>query len=82
MFPIHTGLGVKKMKQNWFPTLSEALESEGLSEHWDMFFAPIHYGQNFRWTVEDNGRYRHISIYRDDEGRYERPVHYDAGKVR
>lgn len=65
------------VKQNWFNTLNEALESEGLLDSWDMSYSPISYGQNFSYTWEDGTRWgRHISIFRDTDGRYERPVHY------
>lgn len=65
------------IKQNWFPTLNAALESEGLLEAWDMTFAPIQYGENRSWTWQDGTKYGHyIGVYRDCQGRYERPVHY------
>jgi hypothetical protein len=64
-------------QQNWFETLNEALESEGLLEAWDISFDPIDYGQTFRWTWQDGTKYGHlISITRENDGRYERPVHY------
>lgn len=66
--------------RNWFNTLNEALESEGLLEAWDPSRPPIQYGQTVQWTW-DNGTKRghHVSIYRDEVGRYERPVHYKRG---
>lgn len=65
-------------QQNWFNTLSEALESEGLTEAWDMSFPPIPYGGTYSWTwYNDTKRGHFITIYRDETGRYERPVHYD-----
>ena len=64
--------------QNYFATLSEALESEGLSHAWDM--RPLAYNQTLSCTYEDGTRYGHfISIYRDERGLYERPVHYKRG---
>ena len=64
-------------KRNWFETLNAALESEGLVDTWRIEFPPIQYGQTFGYTFDDGSRYgRHISIYRDEAGRYERPVHY------
>lgn len=64
-------------KQNWFNTLNEALESEGLLDSWEIWFSPIQYGETFCWTWEDGSRHgRQISIFRDEKGRYERPVHY------
>lgn len=62
---------------NFFPTLNDALESENLLDAWDIAFSPIARGDSFRWTWEDgskNGRL--ISIYRDERGMYERPIHY------
>lgn len=39
--------------------------------------APLVYGMTYDYTWEDGSKYgRKISIYRDCEGRYERPVHY------
>ena len=64
-------------KQNWFPTLNDALNSEGLIEAWDTRFPPIQYGGTHRWTWDDGTKHGHlISIYRDERGMYERPVHY------
>lgn len=65
---------------NWFNTLSEALESEGLNEYWDG--TPMNYGDNIRKQFEINGRLHTVSIYRDERGMYERPIHYDAGAIR
>jgi len=65
------------IKQNWFNTLNEALASEGLLDAWEFTRPPINYGQTYDWTWDDgskNGRY--ISIYRNESGLYERPVHY------
>lgn len=65
------------MKQNWFETLNAALESEGLLESWELHFQPIGRDQNFSYTWQDGSRYGHwVSIYRAENGRYERPVHY------
>jgi len=66
------------MKQNWFETLSEALEAENLLDAWDaMTMGGIAYGETRGWTWDDGSKYgRHISIYRSDSGRYERPIHY------
>lgn len=58
-------------KQNWFPTLNDALDAEGLIDRWPL-------GKNIGYDetadVVSGGRY--ITIYRDGQGRYERPVHY------
>jgi len=59
-------------KQNWFSTLNEALEAENLLEAWDCFWMPIAYGEN-RVFYTENER---VSIYRETDGRYERPIHY------
>ena len=67
-------------QQNWFETLNAALESENLTEFWRLG-DNINYGENFRTTVEVDGRYKHISMYRENDGRYERPIHYDAGSI-
>ena len=67
----------KISKPNWFPTLNQALESEGLLEAWDCMAPALRYGESRGWTWQDGSRYGHyISIYRDTDGRYERPVHY------
>ena len=64
-------------KTNWFDTLNNALKSEGLLESWDIHTPGIAYGETFSWTYDDGSKYGHyISIYRDSNGRYERPVHY------
>jgi len=64
-------------KQAYFPTLNDALEAEDLLEAWDDIHGPINYGQTASWTWEDGSKYGHyISIYRDERGMYERPVHY------
>jgi hypothetical protein len=64
--------------QNWFDTLSEALESENISHMWDM--RPIAYDQTLALTYDDGTKYGHyVSIYRDSNGLYERPIHYRRG---
>lgn len=63
--------------QNYFPTLNAALDSEGLIEAWDATNAPIQYNETRVFTYQDGSKYgRHVSIYRDERGMYERPVHY------
>ena len=65
---------------NYFETLNQALQSEGLLETWQVHFAAIAYGCTFNYTVEDGTKYGHfVSIYRDETGRYERPIHYNRG---
>jgi hypothetical protein len=66
--------------QNWFNTLNEALASEGLLHTWTINMSPISYGENRRYTYLDNSKYGHlITVFRETDGRYERPVHYARG---
>ena len=66
------------MKPNWFNTLSEALEAEDLFDRWDGQY--IGYGETKTCTHYDGSKYGYfISIYRDERGFYERPVHYKRG---
>jgi len=45
---------------------------------WDM--RPIPYGETLALTYDDGTRYGHyVSVYRDETGLYERPVHYRRG---
>lgn len=68
----------KTPKQNRFKTLSVALESEGISHMWH--WRPIAYGETVSLTYDDGTRYGHyVSVYRDETGLYERPVHYRRG---
>lgn len=65
------------MKQNRFPTLNEALASEGLVETFEMHYRPIQYGETRTWTFDDGSKYGHfVSVTRFEDGTYERPVHY------
>jgi len=57
--------------QNWFETLYAALASEGLIDTWPLG-CNIGYGENVRVHTDD----KLISIFRNTDGRYERPVHY------
>lgn len=64
-------------KQNWFPSLYDALMSEDLLHTWDCFFRGISYGETFSYTYDDGTKYGHfVSIYRETNGLYERPIHY------
>ena len=56
---------------NWFNTLNEALESECLIEYYPLGLN-INYNQTAR--IVKDGKF--ITIYRDESGRYERPIHY------
>lgn len=63
--------------RNWFDTLNEALDAEDLLESWEVHFPPIGYGETYSYTWQDGSRYGHlVSIYRNERGQYERPVHY------
>jgi len=58
--------------RNYFPTLSDALESEGLTDAWPLG-GYMQYGQTIAFAKA--GRW--ISLFRDGvTGLYERPVHY------
>lgn len=61
------------MKKNYFPTLNDALQSEGLVELWPLG-SNIAYGETVSHIVNN----RLISVYRDERGYYERPVHYST----
>lgn len=64
-------------KQNFFPTLNAALEAENLLDTWPVTKSGIAYGETFGYTYDDGSKYGHyVSIYRDERGMYERPVHY------
>lgn len=60
---------------NWFNTLSEALEAEGVWHMWDS--TPMAYGETVSLTYDDGTKYGHyVSVYRNEKGLYERPIHY------
>jgi len=64
--------------QNRFETLSEALEAENIAHMWDGRHIP--YGETLSLTYADGTKYGHyVSVYRDERGLYERPVHYKRG---
>jgi len=68
-----------QIKQNWFETLNASLESENLIHAWE-FGLNIGYGQTVSTTFDDGTKHGHyISITRETDGRYERPVHYARG---
>jgi len=70
----------KETMQNYFDTLNAALEAEGLLNTWDCLWPPIAYGETRQYHVDDGSQYgHHVSIYRDERGRYERPIHYNKG---
>jgi hypothetical protein len=58
--------------QNWFNTLNEALEAEGLVSQWPLGLN-IEYGGTAKVLTED---FLLISVFRDQDGRYERPISY------
>lgn len=57
--------------KNYFDTLNDALASESLTDIWPVT-ASVPYGA----TVGLAHAGKWLSIYRDETGRYERPVHY------
>ena len=57
--------------QNWFETLNAALDSENLTALW-----PVGTYMNYGQTIGMAREGKWLSIYRDEQGRYERPVHY------
>lgn len=61
--------------RNYFDTLNESLNSENLVDLWPLG-SNIQYGQTVQHIVEDGRKLRLISVYRDNMGRYERPVSY------
>ena len=64
-------------KKNWFGTLNEALDSEGLLDTWPISKSGLSYGEYFSYTYDDGSKYGHyVSVYRSEDGLYERPVHY------
>jgi hypothetical protein len=63
-----------KAMQNWFNTLNESLESEGLVEFWPIT-ETVSYGQTVSFITDCS---HFISVYRCDSGMYERPVHYQT----
>ena len=65
---------MRQTKQNWFQTLNSALESERIIDLWP-FGLNVSYGENVRF-VTDCGTL--VSIFRDTDGRYERPIHYST----
>jgi len=61
--------------QNRFQTLQQALDAESIAHMWDC--TPINYDETRTLTFDDDTRYGHyVSIYRDERGLYERPIHY------
>jgi hypothetical protein len=65
---------------NWFNTLNEALTAEKLLDTWRIEFEPINYGETFTYTHQDGTKHGHlVSIYRNERGQYERPIHYARG---
>jgi hypothetical protein len=62
---------------NYFATLNDALEAEGLLAAWDCTSPAMVYGETRSFTWDDGSKHgHHVSIYRDERGCYERPVHY------
>ncbi len=68
----------------YFSTLNAALASENLVDLWPLG-SNIPYGETVRHLVEvgtygktNKPEYRLISVYRNNEGRYETPTHYST----
>lgn len=59
------------IKRNYFDTLNDALDSEALDQMW-----PVGVNINYGETVSLSAGGRWISVFRDDRGMYERPIHY------
>lgn len=71
-------MSAQAYKRNGFDTLNQALDSEGLIDSWT-FAGGIAYGQTYGYRFDNGTKYGHyVSIYRDEQGRYERPVHYNC----
>ncbi len=68
----------KNCKANWFETLNDALESELLTELWPLG-SNIGYGETVQHIVEDGRDLRLISVYRNENGMYERVITYVTG---
>jgi len=69
-------MSMQSVKQNWFETLAASLESENLLGTFPIG-ASIGYGEIFRYTHHDGSEHgRLVSITRNSNGKYERPVHY------
>lgn len=60
--------------QVWFNTLNEALKSEGLEGAWILPINPIGRGETFKWTWQTSQSVKQISVYRDYNGRFKKPV--------
>ena len=66
------------LKNNWFNTLSDALESENILHMWNG--TSIAYNETKGITFDDGSKYGYyVSIYRNEKGLYERPIHYKRG---
>jgi hypothetical protein len=64
-------------RSNYFQTLNDALAAEGLLEAWECTWPAIARGETRSFTWDDGTRHgRYVSVYRAEDGRYERPVHY------
>ena len=68
---------------SFYTTLTASLESatlssiETLNDYWDG--TPIGYGETARKRLLCGNRYSTVIIYRNEQGMYENPPHYDAG---
>lgn len=64
-------------KQQWFNTLNEALASESTPKQRDLIAEwPLGRNINYGETASVTTDRRFISVYRNQDGLYERPLHY------
>lgn len=64
----------------FYNTLNDALESVNLVHTWDMSYPPIGYNETFGYTFDNGTKYGYyVSIYRNECGKYETPIHYSRG---
>ena len=61
-------------QQNWFPTLNAALDAADMVGSWPLG-KNLSYGENFSFITDD---FYHVSVYRETNGMYERPVVYST----
>lgn len=63
------------MRKNWFNTLNEALDSEGLTKYWPIGIN-IQYDETKKILIKEGKDQECVIVYRDNKGMYERPIHY------
>jgi hypothetical protein len=65
---------IKTTKQNWFDTLHQALESEKLTGLCPVG-VNVGHGEHVLYTTHTG---IHVTLYRDEDGRYERPLKFSV----